>query len=124
MSKTIKIGGTDFTSYFMPSGFVCSYEIIEGQNSGVMKDGSTVKDILAVKARGQAKCMPLSDEQQETLLSAIYGFQPTSLQYFDAKRGADRTIQAYMDANETTYQGTGGNGVEFWTGLVVSFSEV
>lgn len=122
--KTIMINGVDFTSYFTPSGFVCSYEMIEGQNSGVMKNGDMVKDILAVKARGQAKCMPLHESQQAKLLAAIYEVQPVTLQYFDARTGGNRTVKAYMDASKTTYKGYGGTGVEFWTDLVVSFSEV
>lgn len=122
--KTIKINGVDFTNYFTPSGFVCSYEKIEGQNSGVMKNGDMLQDILAIKARGQAKCMPLNEDQQANLLTTIYDSQPVLLQYFDARFGGDRTIEAYMETNETTYRGFGGTGVEFWTDLVVSFSEV
>lgn len=124
MAKKIIINGVDFTDYFMPSGFACSYEKIEGQNSGVMKNGNRLQDIIAVKASGQAKCMPLTDEQQANLLTTIYDSQPVLLQYFDARLGYDRTIEAYMETNETTYKGYGGTGVEFWTDLVVSFSEV
>lgn len=122
--KTILINGVNFTSYFMPSGFVCSYDKIEGQNSGVMKNGDRVQDIIAIKAKGQAKCMPLNELQQAKLLAAIYESQPVALQYFDARTGANRSIKAYMEASKSTYRGYGGTGVEFWTGLVVSFSEV
>ena len=124
MAKKIIINGVDFTKYFTSAGFVCSYEKIEGQNSGVMKNGDMLQDILAIKARGQAACMPLTDAQQANLLTTIYDSQPVLLQYFDARFGGDRTIEAYMETNETIYRGFGGTGVEFWTGLVVSFSEV
>ena len=124
MAKSIIINGADFTSYFTPVGFVCSYEKIEGQNSGVMKNGDRVQDIIAVKARGQATCMPLTENQQAELLKAIYGKQPVTLQYFDARAGGDRSIAAYLDAAETKYRGVGGTGVEYWTGITVSFSEV
>lgn len=124
MAKTILINGVDFTSYFTPAGFLCSYEKIEGQNSGVMKNGDMLQDILSVKARGQATCIPLTDAQQANLLTTIYSSQPVLLQYFDARLGADRSVEAYMEASETTYRGFGGTGVEFWTGLVVSFREV
>ena len=124
MAKTIIINGVDFTEYFTSAGFVCSYEKIEGQNSGVMKNGDMLQDILAIKARGKAACMPLTDAQQANLLTTIYDSQPVLLQYFDARLGGDRTIEAYMETNETTYRGFGGTGIEFWTDLVVSFSEV
>lgn len=124
MSKNIVINGVDFTSYFTPVGFVCSYEKIEGQNSGVMKNGDRVQDIIAVKARGEATCMPLTEKQQAELLGVIYGKQPMPFQYFDARLGAERAIAAYVDATETKYRGYGGTGVEFWTGITVSFSEV
>ena len=124
MAKTISINGVDFTSYFTHSGFVCAYTKIDGGNGGAMKNGDTIQDIVAVKARGQATCMPLTEEQQKTLLSTIYSSQPVLLQYFDARTGADRTVEAYMETNETVYRGVGATGNTYWTGLVVSFSEV
>lgn len=122
--KTILINGVNFTSYFTPSGFVCAYTKIDGGNGGTMKNGDTIQDIVAVKARGQATCMPLNELQQAKLLAAIYESQPVTLQYFDARLGHNRSIEAYMEASEATYRGYGGTGVEFWTGIVVSFSEV
>lgn len=122
--KTILINGVNFTSYFTPSGFVCAYTKIDGGNGGTMKNGDTIQDIVAVKARGQATCMPLNELQQAKLLAAIYESQPVTLQYFDAMLGHNRSIKAYMEASEATYRGYGGTGVEFWTGIVVSFSEV
>lgn len=122
--KTILINGVNFTSYFTPSGFVCAYTKIDGGNGGTMKNGDTIQDIIAVKARGQATCMPLNELQQAKLLAAIYESQPVTLQYFDARLGHNRSIEAYMEASEATYRGYGGTGVEFWTGIVVSFSEV
>ena len=124
MAKTININGADFTSYFPPPGVVCAYTKIDGGNGGTMKNGDTIQDIVAVKARGQATCMPLTEEQQKTLLSTIYSSQPVLLQYFDARTGADRTVEAYMETNETVYRGVGATGNTYWTGLVVSFSEV
>ena len=107
MAKNILINGVDFTDYFTPVGFRCS-----------------LQDIIAVKASGQAACMPLTETQQSALLTAIYNNQPVLLQYFDARTGSGRTVEAYMEASETTYKGFGGTGVEYWTGLSVSFSEV
>lgn len=124
MTKSIFINGINFTSYFTPVGFVCSYEKIDGGNGGTMKNGDMVQDIIAVKARGQATCMPLTEQQQSTLLTAIHGTQPLLLQYYDAKAGGNRTVEAYMDTSETVFRGTGGTGVDYWTGLVVTFSEV
>ena len=66
MAKTININGVDFTSYFTTSGFVCAYTKIDGGNGGTMKNGDTIQDIVAVKARGQATCMPLTEEQQKS----------------------------------------------------------
>jgi hypothetical protein len=68
--------------------------------------------------------MPLNELQQAKLLNAIYESQPVTLQYFDAMLGYNRSVKAYMEASKTTYRGYGGTGVEFWTDLVVSFSEV
>ena len=124
MAKTININGVDFTSYFTTSGFVCAYTKIDGGNGGTMKNGDTIQDIVAVKARGQATCMPLTEEQQKKLLSTIYSSQPVLIQYFDARTGSDRTVEAYMETNETVYRGVGATGNTYWTGLVVSFSEV
>lgn len=124
MAKTIKINGVDFTSYFTPEGFQCSYIKIDGGNGGTMKNGDTVQDIVAIKASGKATCMPLTETQQSALLTSIYSSQPVSLTYFDAKQAAEKTVEAYMEASETVYRGVGGTGITFWTGLSVSFSEV
>ena len=50
MAKTITINGVDFTPYFTPTGFSCSYEKIDGGNGGTMKNGDALEDIVAVKA--------------------------------------------------------------------------
>ena len=80
MAKTITINGVDFTPYFTPTGFSCSYEKIDGGNGGTMKNGDALEDIVAVKARGTTESV--------------------------------------------VYRGKGATGVEYWTGLAVSFSEV
>lgn len=124
MAKTITINGVDFTSYFTPTGFSCSYEKIDGGNGGTMKNGDALEDIVAVKARGTAVCMPLTDDQQSALLPALYDEQPILLRYFDPRTGEYRAINAYVTTESGVYRGKGATGVEYWTGLAVSFSEV
>ena len=50
MSKTIKINDVDFTSMFTPVGYSVGYKSIQGNNGGLMLDGSYTEDEIAQKA--------------------------------------------------------------------------
>ena len=73
MSKTIKINDVDFTSMFTPVGYAVGYKSIQGNNGGLMLDGSYTEDEIAQKAVISLPCMPLNSSNLSNLLSNIYG---------------------------------------------------
>lgn len=123
MSKTIKINGTDFTSMFTRRGYVVRYESVHGNNGGLMLDGSTTEDELAIKAVVALPVMPLSETDVAVLLQAIYSEPYVTLQYFDPKTGAYRTALFRRSQAEQKYRGYGSDGNEYWTGPSLTLTE-
>ena len=113
MGKSITINGVDFTSYFTPWGYTCNYRKIQGGNQTTMMDGSFLDDVITYKITISAVCMPLTEEQSDTLIGTLY----------------DPRIKGYREAEctfTTTPQkerGIGGDGLIRWTGLGVTFEE-
>lgn len=123
MSKTIKINDVDFTSMFTPVGYSVGYKSIQGNNGGLMLDGSYTEDEIAQKALILLPRMPLNSSDLSTLLSNIYGSEYPKVYYYDPKDGDYREI--YTRRNETEHQfvGIGTDGKEYWTGTVITLTE-
>ena len=122
MSKTIKINGIDFTSYFTPVGYKVGHKKIKGPNEGYMLDGSFTEDVLAIKAVITCTCMPLTETQLNTLLEQLYSGN-LSVYFFDTQSGGYRTANMMCDPPEGVDRGTGTNATEYWTGMVLAFTE-
>lgn len=123
MAKSLIIDGQDYSSYFTQAGYSVEYASVDGGQGGVMLNGDRVVDELMVKAVIKLPCMPLSDAQISRLLSQVYTGVYHTVRYYDSMRGVNRTISAIRDVSSQVYRGTGANGVEYWTGMVITFSE-
>ena len=123
MSKTIKINGVDFTNMFAPIGYRVGYKSIQGNNGGLMLDGSYTDDELAQKAVIYLTCMPLGEDDLSALLASVYGSKYPQVYYFDPKTGGYREIAARRGETEQKYRGTGADGKEYWTGTVLTLTE-
>lgn len=121
--KTIKINGVDCTALFAPYGYTVSYKKIFGNNGGVMLDGSTVEDVLAIKAVITFPCLPWTESNFNTLLSSIYGSAYASIYYFDPRTNAYRTIDCIYSEISGTHRITNINGQEIWTSGALEFTE-
>ena len=113
MSKTIKINGIDFTSYFTPVGYKVGHKKIKGPNEVYMLDCSFTEDCT---------CMPLTETQLNTLLEQLYSGN-LSVYFFDTQSGGYRTANMTCDPPEGVDRGTGTNAAEYWTGMVLAFTE-
>ena len=122
--KTIKINGIDITSYFTPAGYSVEYKKITGSNSGYMLDGSYTEDVLARKAVVVLPCMPLKEADLSALLSNIYQDDYVTVYFFDPQKQAYRTMEAIAGETEAKFRGAGGTGLSFWTGMIVTLTEV
>lgn len=123
MAKTLKINGIDFADYFTEVGYSVSYASVQGNNAGLMLDGSYTEDEIAQKAVITFNCMPLNETQISRLLTEIYGASYHTVTYFDPKSGTERTITARRSVSEQKYRGYGADTKEYWTGTVVTMTE-
>lgn len=123
MAKTLKINRTDYTDYFTREGYRVSYSPVSGRNAGWMLDGTYTEDEMSLKAVITLTCWPLNETQLSTLLSEIYSYPYHEVYYFDPRAGAYRTIEARRAVSEQKYRGSGADGVQYWTGTVVTLTE-
>lgn len=123
-AKTIKINGKDCTDLFTPVGYGVQYKKIMGNNSGYMLDGSYTEDVLARKAVVVLSCMPLQEADLSALLSNIYQDDYVTVYFFDPQKQAYRTMEAVAGETEAKFRGAGGTGLLFWTGMIVTLTEV
>ena len=113
--KTIKINNVDRTALFTPYGYSVTYKKVMGSNGGVMQDGSTIEDVIAIKAVITLPCMPLKENQFYSLLASLYGSKYAELHYFDPRTNAYRTIECIYAEVSGTHRITNVYGQEIWT---------
>ncbi|MBR4855128.1 MAG: hypothetical protein IKU94_00690 [Bacteroidaceae bacterium] len=123
MAKTIKLNNVDFTEMFTKYGYSVSYTSVQGNQGGIMKDGSYMEDELAVKAIVTIPCLPLNEEQLAAVLTAVYSGPYVSLYYYDPRSGGYRDIIARRNKVDQKYKGTGSDGREYWVGTVLTLQE-
>ena len=88
-----------------------------------MLDGSYEEDILAIKAVVSSPLMPLTEEQQSSILSDILSDDYATVYYFDPRKNAYRSAVMRYEIGTTRHRGSGANGTEYWTGLTVKFTD-
>lgn len=123
MSKTIHINGVDFSSFFTRVGYSVGYTSVQGNQGGLMQDGSFTEDELAIKASIVLPCLPLNEAQMAQLLEAVYAYPYITLYYYDPRSAGYRTIMARRSKVEQKYRGTGTDGKDYWTGSVLTLQE-
>lgn len=120
--KTIKINGTDYTDYFTRLGYSVGYESVRGNNAGLMLDGSYTEDEIKLRTVVTLPCMPLDEERLKKILQEVYSDSCHMVEYFDPKSGGYRTEEMRRTVSEQKYKGQGTNGLQYWTGTVITFT--
>lgn len=123
MAKPFKIDGVDFSSYSPEVGYSVSYAPVSGLNAGVMIDGSYTEDEVKLNAVVTYPCYPLNETQLSTILQAVYNSPYHMVYYYDPKAGAVREVQMRRAIGTQSYKGYGADGLEYWTGTVITFTE-
>ena len=123
MGKSITINGIDFTSYFTPWGYTCAYRKIQGGNQATMMDGTFLDDVRAYKITISAVCMPLTEEQTDTLIGTLYdpNFEYAIVRFYDPRTKGYREAECTFTTTPQKERGVGGDGLVRWTGLSVTF---
>lgn len=123
MSKTIKLNGVDFTKMFTSVGYYVTYRSVQGNNGGVMLDGSTMEDELAVKSDVHLPVMPLNEADVGELLSVLYQEPYVTMYYYDPRFKSYRETRFRRNSAEQKYRGFGTDGKEYWTGPELTLLE-
>ena len=121
--KTIKLNGTDCTYMFTRTGYVVKYRSVQGNNGGMMLDGSYTEDELALKVDINIPIMPLSEEVLGELLSIIYSEPYVDVYFFDPKEKKYRESVFRRNQTEEKYRGFGSDGKEYWTCTSITLME-
>ena len=122
MRKTFKINGIDFSNLFTPYGYTVQYKKVRGPNSGDMLSGEHTDDVRAWKAVVSCVCMPSSEEKLAKLLSVCEDTYVT-VYYFDIKKNAYRSAVMMPSEPVQKHVGVGANGVSYWSGTAITFTE-
>lgn len=120
--KRIVINGTDYTDFFTKLGYTVQYESVQGNNAGLMLDGSYTEDELKVRAIVTLPCMPLNEEQLGEILREVYSSSYHRVEFFDPKSNGYKTEEMRRNVSRQKYRGRGADGVEYWTGTVITFT--
>ena len=90
MKPLFKLNGIDFSDCLKKYDYSLAYEKREGNNGGMMKDGSMTVDVLAWKAVLKIKTDGLKAERMQELLSHLIADYVT-VTFFDSRTNAERT---------------------------------
>lgn len=123
MAKPLIIDTNDFTPYFTEIGYQVEYASVDGGQGGLMLSGTTTADEIATKAIVTLPCYPLNEEQISDLLQIVYSGVYHTVTFYDPRAGMNRTMQARRQVSQQKYRGFGANGLEYWTGTVVTLTE-
>lgn len=123
MPKEIYLNGKDFTKMFTPCGYSVSYQPVYGKNGGMMLDGSTVDDEIAIKAVLTLPVMPLSEQDLTELLNEIYTKVYVTVTYFDIKENKNREAVFRRGSYAQKYLGYGSDQKEYWSGRAITLTE-
>lgn len=123
MAKELIIDNTIFTPYFTGTGYEVIYNSIDGGQGGLALNGESIDDEVALKAQVRLPAMPLDSQSLSALLRVVYNGIYHRVTYHDPRTNAPRTMTAKRAVSSQKYRGYGANGVEYWTGIVVTFTE-
>lgn len=123
--KTIKINGTDFTSYVPDVGYSVKNVPVYGGNAMTMQTGGKFKDEIANLSEVTMPTLPLTETQVKTLTTTLLAGQTVSLYFYDPDIEDYRVIVANRTfGGKKKYRGMGADGNLYWTGFEVVFEEI
>jgi len=67
----VKIGNTDISDYLALNGLTYTRNDIDGPNAGRALDGTMYRDRVAIKAKYEINCRPLTTAEKNTLFNLI-----------------------------------------------------
>ena len=123
MRNPVIIDGVDFSADFNKYGSSVRYDPREGENGGMMLDGSMMVDILAWKAVLTLPCNDLTGDRLSALLQATLKAE-ISVTFLDTKLNAQRTATFINpDLSDQTLTLQTAAGVRWYNGMTLTLTE-
>ena len=119
---TFKINDVDYTSAIQRYGMATTYQKREGNNGGMMLDGSMTVDVIAYKAVLTIPLNPMLADEQAALISTV-ATDYVDVYYFDAKTGGYRTAMFIPDIGMTSAVIMKSDGNKYFSGLALTLTE-
>ena len=123
MRNPVIIDGVDFSTDFNKYGSSVRYDPREGENGGMMLDGSMMVDILAWKAVLTLPCNDLTGDRLSALLQATLKAE-ISVTFWDPRLNEQRTatfIRPELSDQTLTLQTAA--GVRWYSGMTLTLTE-
>lgn len=121
-NKDIFINDTDYTQYFTKTGYEVEYESVQGDNAGLMLDGSYTEDEIKLRTILTLYCMPLNETQLKNILQEVYSKPYHMVQYYSPKLGLPVIEEMRRTVSKQVYKGFGSDRNAYWTGTVITFT--
>ena len=114
----LKINGIDMLPYVVQKGIKWQRNDLDGSNAGRTMDGTMHRDRVTSKIRLDITCLPLSSEDAQIVLNAIYP-EYVEVEYTDPMYGnVIKTM--YSNNNPATYINT---TTDMWEGITFPLIE-
>ena len=121
-NKDIFINNTNYTQYFTKTGYEVEYESVQGDNAGLMLDGSYTEDEIKLRTILTLYCMPLNETQLKNILQEVYSSPYHIVKFFDPKSGKSVVQEMRRTVSKQVYKGFGSDRNAYWTGTVITFT--
>lgn len=112
IDMVLRVNGVDITRFVAQRGIKWQRNDIDGENAGRTLDGKMHRDRITSKVRLDVSCLPLSTEDANTVLNAIYP-KYVEVTYTDPMYGLI-TKTMYSNNNPATYINT---KTDLWEGI-------
>ena len=122
MQRTVLINGLDFTDCFDPR-YSVTYPKVQGQNAGLMLNGTYTDDIIAQRGRFSMPTGPVPEARLQQLLQVLTSDDYVTVYIYDPRDGTFRTGVMRVEIDEMEHLGTGSAGREYWNGPTVTFED-
>ena len=119
---TFELNGVDFSPQINRYGYLFSYEPREGNNGGMMLDGSLTVDVLAWKAVIQLDCNAMKSSAQAAIM-AMCATDYVTVTYYDTKENSNKTSVFIPSIGETKIGIIAPDNTKWFTGLTLTLRE-
>lgn len=120
---TLTVGGVDLTPYIASGGLKWQRNDVESQYAGRTLDGKMHRGRVAIKARLDVSCRPLTAAELSTVLTAIQP-ETVSVTYTNPQTNTNRTATFYSNNVPASFLIVGSDGTEYWNGVSFPLIEV